>query len=82
MMIFTEQLRLDIKSALRLLFVLIAAIILSACDQPEKVSPVSLLLPDAEDAPKRDQVPAGSLHDQKARQADCINHKPSDHILL
>lgn len=61
MMIFTEQLRLDIKSALRLLFVLTAAIILSACDQPEKVSPVSLLLPDAEDAPKRDQVPAGSL---------------------
>ena len=46
------------------LYLLIVAVILSACDQPEKVAPVSFLLPDAEGKQKRDQLPAGSLLDE------------------
>jgi membrane-bound lytic murein transglycosylase F len=63
-MIFFKQLRLNIKTHGWPLCILLVTVMLVACDQPEKVAPVSFLLPDADDKQKRDQLPAGSLLDE------------------
>jgi membrane-bound lytic murein transglycosylase F len=63
-MIFFKRLRLNTKTHGWPLCILIVTVMLAACDQPEKVAPVSFLLPDADDKQKRDQLPSGSLLDE------------------
>ena len=63
-MIFFKRLRLNTKTHGWPLCILIVTVMLAACDQPEKVAPVSFLLPDAEGKQKRGSLPAGSLLDE------------------
>ncbi|RKZ61769.1 MAG: membrane-bound lytic murein transglycosylase MltF [Gammaproteobacteria bacterium] len=60
-MLAVDQIRSISINLLKLLVSILLAISLSSCDQSEKVAPVSLLLPDTADTPKRSQEKPVSL---------------------
>ncbi len=62
-MVFFIHFRLYCKRSIQVVCALLTVMLLTACDQDhsEKLAPVSLLLPDGKEAPKRDQLPPDSL---------------------